>query len=95
MDDATNARLIEMRSQPRSFADIAKELELGHARDAFDAFLLALGSAAPAERKRIRTEESARLDDLERRTRRRSTPEQLDRKLASIAALRGRLMKVR
>jgi hypothetical protein len=95
LDDATNTRLIELRSEPRSFAYIANELDLGHARDAFDAFLIALEAATPADRKRIRTEENTRLDDLERRTRKRALPEQLDRKLASIAALRTRLKEVR
>jgi hypothetical protein len=44
------------------------------------------------EQRSLRTEESGRLDDLEKRTRKRSTPEQLDRKLAAIAQLRERLM---
>jgi hypothetical protein len=93
-DDAVSARVIELRSHPRSFAYIANELELGHARDAFDAFLLALKSRSAVEQRSLRTEESGRLDDLEKRTRKRSTPEQLDKKLAAIALLRERLMAV-
>jgi len=92
VDDAVSERVIELRSQPRSFAYIANELDLGHARDAFDAFLLALQSRPAVEQRSLRTEESGRLDDLEKRTRKRSTPEQLDRKLAAIALLRERLM---
>ena len=91
-DDAVGARVIELRSYPRSFAYIANELDLGHARDAFEAFLLALRSRPAGEQKSLRTEESTRLDGLEKRTRKRSSPEQLDRKLAAIAQLRERLM---
>lgn len=89
---SANSRVIELRSHPFSFAYIANELELGHARDAFDAFLLALQARPAAERRSLRTEESSRLDDLEKRTRKRSTPEQLDKKLAAIALLRERLI---
>ena len=92
VDDAVSARVIELRSHPRSFAYIANELELGHARDAFEAFVLALRSRPPVEQRNLRTEESNRLDDLEKRTRKRSSPEQLDQKLAAIAQLRERLM---
>jgi hypothetical protein len=91
-DDAVSARVIELRSHPRSFAYIANELELGHARDAFAAFLLALQSRSVIEQRSLRTEESSRLDDLEKRTRKRSAPEELERKLAAIAVLRERLM---
>jgi hypothetical protein len=91
-DTAVSARVIELRSHPRSFAYIANELDLGHARDAFNAFLLALQSRPAVEQRSLRTEESGRLDDLEKRTRKRSSPEQLDQKLAAIALLRERLM---
>lgn len=91
-DATVSARVIELRSYPRSFAYIANELDLGHARDAFAAFLSALQTRPAAEQRNLRTEESGRLDDLEKRTRKRSTPEQLDRKLAAIALLRERLM---
>jgi hypothetical protein len=91
-DATVSARVIELRSYPRSFAYIANELGLGHARDAFDAFLLALRSRPAVEQRSLRTEESGRLDDLEKRTRKRSAPELLDKKLAAIAALRERLM---
>jgi hypothetical protein len=91
--DATDsARVIELRSHPFSFAYIANELGMGHARDAFDAFLLALQARPAAEQRNLRTEESSRLDELEKRTRKRATPELLDKKLAAIAALRERLM---
>jgi hypothetical protein len=89
---AISERVIELRSYPRSFAYIANELDLGHARDAFAAFLLALQSRPAVEQRSLRTEESGRLDDLEKRTRKRSAPEQLDQKLAAIALLRERLM---
>jgi len=92
VDHKVSARVIELRSYPRSFAYIANELELGHARDAFDAFLLALQSRPVGEQRSLRTEENGRLDDLEKRTRKRSSPEQLDQKLAAIALLRQRLM---
>jgi hypothetical protein len=45
-----------------------------------------------SEQASLRTEENGRLDDLERRTRRHCSPDQLDRKLAAIARLRQRLM---
>jgi hypothetical protein len=89
--ESANARVIELRSHPFSFAYIANELGLNHARDAFDAFLLALKARPAAERRNLRTQENSRLDDLEKRTRKRSTPEQLDKKLAAIALLRERL----
>lgn len=91
-DDVVSAKVIELRSHPRSFAYIANELDLGHARDAFEAFLLALRSRPAGEQRSLRTAESGRLDDLEKRTRKRSSPEQLDRKLAAITQLRKRLM---
>ena len=91
-ETAVSARVIELRSHPRSFAYIANELGLGNARAAFDAFLSALDTKSASEQRTLRTQESGRLDDLEKRTRRRSTPEQLDRKLEAIAALRQRLM---
>ena len=87
-----SARVIELRSHPFSFAYIANELELGHAKKAFDAFLVALQSRSAVEQRSLRTEENGRLDDLEKRTRKRSAPEELDRKLAAIALLRERLM---
>jgi hypothetical protein len=85
-------RVIELRSHPFSFAYIANEMGLAHARDAFDAFLLALQARPAAERKSLRTAENSRLDELEKRTRKRSDPEQLDKKLAAIATLRKRLI---
>ena len=87
-----NDKVIELRSVPRSFADIARELHFDSARDAFDAFLVAVQSRSVKEQRSLRTEENGRLDDLEKRTRRRSSPEQLDRKLAAIAQLRERLI---
>ena len=92
IDAIDSARVIELRSEPRSFAFIANELGLGDARAAFDAFLSALGTKSASEQKTLRTEESSRLDDLEKRTRRRSEPAQLERKLKAIAVLRQRLM---
>jgi hypothetical protein len=91
-DDTVSAKVIELRSHPRSFAYIANELELGHARDAFEAFLLALQKRPVLEQRSLRTEESGRLDDLEKRTRKRSSPDELDQKLRAIAQLRERLM---
>jgi len=92
IDAIDSARVIELRSEPRSFAFIANELGLGDAHAAFDAFLSALGTKSASEQKTLRTEESSRLDDLEKRTRRRSEPAQLERKLKAIAVLRQRLM---
>ncbi|MEY2435030.1 MAG: hypothetical protein QOC92_4755 [Acidimicrobiaceae bacterium] len=87
-----DARVIELRSYPRSFAYIAKELGLEHSRDAFAAFVTAVTTRPKSEQVSLRTEENGRLDDLERRTRRLCEPDQLDRKLAAIARLRERLM---
>ena len=90
--DELGARVIELRSHPRSYAYIASELGMAHSRDAFAAFLQAVQSRPAREQRTLRTAESSRLDDLEKRTRKRSTPEQLDQKLAAIAQLRTRLM---
>ena len=92
VDAIDNARVIELRSHPRSFAYIAEELGLGNAHAAFDAFLSALGTKTASEQRTLRTEENGRLDDLEKRTRKRSEPEQLERKLEAIKVLRKRLM---
>lgn len=91
-DEVDGARVIELRSHPRSFAYIANELGLGNAHAAFDAFLSALGTRPAAEQRTLRKQESGRLDDLEKRTRKRSEPAQLERKLEAIAVLRQRLM---
>jgi hypothetical protein len=87
-----DARVIELRSYPRSFAYIAKELGLEHSRDAFQAFVVAVTTRPKSEQASLRTQENGRLDDLERRTRRRCSPDDLERKLAAIARLRERLM---
>jgi hypothetical protein len=83
-----DARVIELRSYPRSFSYIAKELGLERSRDAFEAFVAAVTTRPRSEQASLRTEENGRLDDLERRTRRRCAPDELE----AIARLRQRLM---
>jgi hypothetical protein len=84
-------RVVELRRENQSYASIAKELNLGRAGDAFTAFVDAVATKPKSEQLKLRAEEADRLDVLERRTRRRAEPEELDRKLASILRFRQRL----
>jgi hypothetical protein len=91
VDADASARILELRGAGHSFAGIAADVGLPRAIDAFDAFVRALRGMSAAERKALKKAEGGRLDVLERRTRARSTPEKLDKKLAAIANLRKQL----
>ena len=89
----TDKAVLELRSSGRSFAFIARTLNMGKARDANAAFLRAVRGAKPAEAKRLRTEELARLQQLEDKLRgdRELAPFDLDKQLDVLKALRAQL----
>ena len=80
--------MIALRTEGNSFADIAKTVGVGRSQDAFKLFVGAVEKRPVPQRKKLRAEESARLDVLERRIRRNSDADQRDRKLASLGRLR-------
>ena len=84
-------RVIELRSEGRSFASIAETLGLQRSLDAFGLFIDAVAQRSPAEQTRLRAEENKRLDTLEQRVQRNADAAVRDRKIASIAKLRKRL----
>jgi len=85
-------RVIELRSKGKSFASIAKLIGADHSVDVFRMFVAELSRRPPAEQTKLRAEENARLDALERRTRDNPDPAERERKLASIKKLRRRLV---
>jgi hypothetical protein len=85
---AVGEQVIALRSEGNSFADIAKTVGVKHSRDAFNMFVGAVQQRPVRQRTKLRAEESARLDVLERRIRRNSDAEQRERKLASLGKLR-------
>ena len=85
---AVGERVIALRSEGNSFSDIAKTVGVGRSQDAFKLFVVAVEKRPTPERKKLRAEESARLDLLERRIRRNSDADQRERKLASLGKLR-------
>ena len=90
-EKAVGDRVIALRSDGKSFSDIAKSIGVERSLQAFSVFVDAVAARSPAERKRLRAEENGRLDTLERRTQRVPDAAQRDRKLASIRKLRQRL----
>ena len=80
-----------LRSEGKSFADIAKSVKVGRSLDAFALFVDAVALRPAVERSKLRSEENARLDVLERRLRRIDDAAQRDRKLASLVKLRKQL----
>jgi hypothetical protein len=84
-------RVIAMRSEGKSLAAISKEIGVERSIEAFKLLVAAINRRSPAEQKKLRAEETGRLDALEKRVSRR--PDELDRarKLKSIAKLRARL----
>ncbi len=85
---ADGERVIALRSEGNSFADIAKTVGVERSRDAFRLFVGAVEQRSTRERAKLRAEESARLDVLERRIRRNTDTEQRERKLVSLGKLR-------
>ena len=85
--------VLDLRRTGRSFAFIARTLNLGKARDANAAFLRAVAQAPAAERKQLRKEELTRLQKLEDTIRVDSelAPFDLDRQLGVLKQLRTQL----
>jgi len=77
-----------LRSEGNSFADIAKTVGVNRSRDAFKLFVGAVEQRPSKDRAKLRAEENARLDRLERRIRRNSDADQRGRKLESLSKLR-------
>lgn len=84
-------QVIELRSEGKSFAAIAKSVGLARSLEAFTLFIAALSRRSPDEQTKLRAEENARLDVLERRARQQSDATERDRRLASVERLRRRL----
>jgi len=85
---AVGERVIALRCEGNSYADIAKTVGVKHSQDAFKLFVGAVELRPSRERTKLRAEEMARLDVLERRIRRNSDADKRDRKLASLGKLR-------
>jgi hypothetical protein len=85
---AVGERVIVLRSEGRSFAEIAKTVGVKRSQDAFKLFVDAVEQRPIPDRKKLRAEESARLDVLERRIRHNTDADQRERKLASLGKLR-------
>ena len=82
-----------LREQGRSFARIARTLDLAGALDANAAFNRALRRHSPGEQVGLRSREMARLDALGERLRRRQdvSEEELARQLHGLQRLRKTL----
>ena len=87
--------VLELRRTDRSFAFIARTLNIGEPVDAFEAFLRAIDEAPASERSRLRGEELARLQRLEVAVRAEGvlSPFDFDRRLALVRRMRGQLTK--
>ena len=85
--------VLELRRTGRSFAFIARTLNLGKARDANAAFLRAIDQSPASERKQLRTEELGRLQQLEDTIRAdaRLAPFDRDKQLDTLKFLRKQL----
>lgn len=88
---AVGERVIELRSDGKSFAAIAKSVGVDRSLEAFGLYVDAVSRRPPADQKKLRAEENGRLDALERRTRKQADDAARDRKLAKIERLRQRL----
>lgn len=84
-------RVIELRSEGKSFASIAKSVGLERSLDAFGAFVAALATRTPTQQTKLRAEENKRLDTLERRIQQQPDSADRDRRIASVRKLRQRL----
>jgi len=93
-DDADrDERALLLRDQGRSFAAIARALDLADALQANAAFNRALRRHTPGDQATMRSREMARLDTLSLRIRRREdvSEEELARHLRGIQRLRKTL----
>jgi hypothetical protein len=89
--EAVGERVIALRSDGKSFAQIAKAVGVDRSVDAFGLFVDAVALRPTADRSKLRADESDRLDALERRMQRIDDLDQRERKLASLGKLRQRL----
>ena len=89
-------RVLAMRSTGRSYGAIARTVGFASAREAHDAFLLALRRRPHAEQAELRDQELGRLDDLARQLRdqRAMNEEELADKLGVLDRLRELLLTV-
>jgi len=90
---ARDEQALFLREQGRSFAGIARVLDLSGALDANAAFNRALRRQTPGEQAALRSREMARLDALAERLRRREgvSEEELARQLHGLQRLRKTL----
>ena len=88
-------RVLALRSDGKSFAEIANTVGAEHSVEAFGLFVEAVARRPVRERSRLRAEENARLDVLERRLQRIDDVGKRDRKLASLGKLRQQLAGLR
>ena len=84
-------QVIALRSEGKSFASIANTVGFERSVEAFALYLNAVSARSVPEQKKLRLEESKRLDELERRARANADPGERDRKVASIDKRRRRL----
>jgi len=84
---------LRLREEGRSYAAVARSLNLKRSNDALAAFLRALHQRPDAERAELIVRERARLDQLEARIRDRdkNDPTRLDRRLGALEKLRSSL----
>jgi hypothetical protein len=85
--------VLDLRSTGRSFAFIARTLNMANARDARAAFVRAVQQSPAEDRPRLRGEELSRLQKLEDGLRRDSSlaPFDRDRQLDILKRLRAQL----
>ena len=84
---------LRLREEGRSFAAVARSLNLKRSNDALAAFMRALRQRPDAERAELISRERGRLDLLETRIRDRDKddPTRLDRRLGALEKLRSSL----
>jgi hypothetical protein len=84
---------LRLREEGRSYAAVARSLNLKRSNDALAAFLRAMRQRPDAERAELIGRERVRLDQLEARIRDRDKddPTRLDRRLGALEKLRSSL----
>lgn len=89
-----DSRALELRGEGRSFAAIARLLDLRSPQAAHDCFLRALRRHEPARQRRLCAEELARLRDLELKVRDNASLSLFDRErqLDVVRSIRSRLL---
>jgi len=91
--EALDGEVLRLRSSGRAFARISRDLELGRPADAQRAFQRAVRRLPLAEQRKVRVQESSRLDRLAVQVNADTTrpAEDRTRRLAAIERLRGLL----